>query len=109
MAMLRERLSERVKFHPDDYYLAILSQADNGGWILDLPPSLQPHQPELEQMLGKVFTGRPSNTENLALAQQMSINWCLSKCRQNGWSFDDQLRIAFAHQKSSQFASQPGS
>ena len=87
MAMLKER----VNSYPDDSYLEILSQADNGGWVLRLPPSLKVHQSELEHLLGKVFSGRPSSLENLALAQQMSLNWCQSKCRQNGVSLDDCL------------------
>jgi hypothetical protein len=90
MAMLKER----VKHHPDDYYLEILSQADNGGWILRLPPSLKAQQPELEMLIDKVFSGRPSCRENLALAQQMSVNWCASKCRQRGVSLDDCLAEA---------------
>lgn len=82
-------LTERVRYSTDDPYLEILSPSDSGGWILRLPPSLKVHQSELEQLLGKVFSGRPSSNENLALAQQMSLNWCVSKCKQSGRSLDD--------------------
>jgi len=82
-------LGERVRVQPDDIYLQILSQADNGGWVLSLPPSLKAQQTELEQLLGQVFTGRPTSAYNLALAQQMSLNWCMSKCKKAGVSLDD--------------------
>jgi len=85
------RLGERARIQPDDCYLQILSQADNGGWELCLPPLLRAQQSELEQLLGQVFTGRPTSPINLALAQQMSLNWCMSKCRKAGLSFDDCL------------------
>lgn len=68
----------------EDSYLEILSQADCGNWVLSLPPGLRVHQQELEQLLGKVFAGRPHSQENLQLAKQMSLNWCFSKCRQTG-------------------------
>ncbi|HEY9772858.1 MAG TPA: hypothetical protein V6C81_03505 [Planktothrix sp.] len=84
-------IHERVRTsHRDDYYLEILSTSDNGNWVLSLPSSLRAHQSELEQLLGKVFSGTTS-LENLALAQQMSLNWCASKCRQSGMSLDDCL------------------
>jgi len=85
MAIVKERIS---RFQRDDY-LEILSQSDNGSWELRLPPPLQQHQPELEQLLGKVFSGCHGSIENLALAQQMSLNWCVSKCRAAGVNLED--------------------
>lgn len=64
----------------------LLSVSD-GHFIVKLPDTLKDHQDELERLLGKVFMGKTSET-NLALARQMSINWCLSKCKQNGISVD---------------------
>jgi hypothetical protein len=84
-------LQDRPTRFQQDFCLEILSAADNGGWVLRLPASLKAHQPELEQLLGNVFSGRPSSSENLALAQQMSLNWCASKCRQNGLTLEDCL------------------
>lgn len=74
-------------FAANDNLLDILSE--NGtGWVLSLPPTLQEFQPELEALLGKVFSQR-QHPENLALAQQMSLNWCRSKCRQVGINFEE--------------------
>ncbi len=66
--------------------LDILSISE-GNWVLRLPPSLIQHQPELERLLTKVFSGRTE--ENLALAQQMSLNWCVAKCKQSGITLDE--------------------
>ncbi len=60
-----------------------------GTWELSLPPSLRMYQGELEALLGKVFSSRQMQPENLALAQQMSLNWCVSKCREVGISFEE--------------------
>jgi hypothetical protein len=83
MAMIREF----TKFHPSDSCLDILS-ADGSDWVVSLPPTLKEYQGELEALLGKVFSQR-QHPENLALAQQMSLNWCQSKCRQVGISFEE--------------------
>jgi hypothetical protein len=80
--------------HQEDNYLEILSRTECGNWILSLPPVLRIHQQELEQLLGKVFAGRPQSDENLALAKQMSLNWCFSKCRQAGMALEDCWREA---------------
>lgn len=69
-----------------DGELDILSISE-GNWVLRLPPSLIQHQPELERLLTKVFSGRTE--ENLALAQQMSLNWCVAKCKQSGMTLDE--------------------
>ena len=77
--------------HPNtDPYLQVLSLDAAGAWQLNLPTALKDHQSELETMLHKVFTGdiTPSKKKNLALAQQMSLNWCMFKCRQIGISFE---------------------
>lgn len=79
------------RFAREDYFVDILTLEENGGWTLRLPPALRAHQGELEQLLGKVFAGGRSTRDNLALAQQMSLNWCVSKARQNGKSLEDCL------------------
>jgi hypothetical protein len=71
----------------------LLSVSESGGFVLSLPPNLQDYQPELEGLLGKVFSGRPTSPVNLALAKQMSINWCVSKCKQTGLSVDRCLEM----------------
>ena len=71
------------------YNLGILSQHPTGSWVLSLPPDLKVYQGELEDLLGRVFTSSRFFPENFALAQQMSLNWCMSKCREVGISFDE--------------------
>ncbi|HNB21419.1 MAG TPA: hypothetical protein PKZ32_03335 [Candidatus Melainabacteria bacterium] len=73
------------------YFEEILTQSGGSQWTLSLPPQLKAHQHELESLLTKVFRGRCS-PENLPLAQQLALNWCMSKCRQAGLSFDDCIR-----------------
>ena len=73
------------------YFEEILTQSGGSQWTLSLPAQLKSHQHELETLLSKVFRGRCS-PENLPLAQQLSLNWCMSKCRQAGLSFDDCIR-----------------
>jgi hypothetical protein len=63
-------------------WFELLRSADVDG--LSLPPSLNDYQEELELLLGRVFSGRPRLPENLALALQMSLNWCAVKCRELG-------------------------
>jgi hypothetical protein len=70
------------------YFLTVLSD-DGTTWVVSLPPKLKIYQPELEALLGKVFTDRRLRAENLQLAQQLSINWCRSKCRQVGLSIEE--------------------
>jgi hypothetical protein len=69
----------------------LVSVSDSGSWILSLPIDLREHQPELERLLMKVFNNLPKSPDNVALAKQMSINWCVSKCKQNGLRFEDCL------------------
>jgi len=88
MASMTER-ARRTSRLDDGYYLDILCESDSGSWVLRLPPVLRAQQQELEQMLGKVFSGRPSSKENFALAQQLSLNWCSSKARQAGVALED--------------------
>jgi hypothetical protein len=66
------------------YFVDILSQNSSGNWVLNLPARLKPYQDELELLLGRAFTGRPRCQENLELAQQLTLNWCISKCRKQG-------------------------
>lgn len=70
------------------YYLDILSE-DGSSWVVSLPPKLKVYQPELEALLGKVFADRRRRPENFLLAQQLSLNWCMSKCRQVGISIEE--------------------
>lgn len=73
------------------YFEDILTQSGGSQWTLSLPQQLKSHQHELESLLNKVFRGRCS-PENLSLAQQLALNWCMSKCRQDGLSFDECIR-----------------
>ena len=73
----------------EERYLKILSASESGSWILELPPRLRPHQPELETMLGRVFPQSLTAPENVALAKQLSLNWCMSKARNQGMDIDD--------------------
>ncbi|MBK7748364.1 MAG: hypothetical protein IPP57_07355 [Candidatus Obscuribacter sp.] len=73
---------------PTEGTMELLSVSENGQYVVSLPATLKDHQQELERLLGKVFTGRPTSANNLALARQMSINWCISKCKQTGQSID---------------------
>lgn len=70
------------------YYTDIVTLTEGGTWSLSLPPALHSYQAELESMLERVFRNR-YNQENLALAQQLSLNWCMSKCKQAGMSFEE--------------------
>ena len=72
----------RPAYQEKVYYPDILSVSECGDWTLHLPPTLQQHQRELEVLLRKVFNNRPRSPENIALAKQMSLNWCASKSRQ---------------------------
>ena len=72
----------------DNCHLSILSD-DGITWVVSLPPRLKVYQGELEDLLGKVFAGRQRRPENFPLAQQLSLNWCMSKCRQVGISMDE--------------------
>jgi hypothetical protein len=78
---------------PTQNTLGLLSVSPQGGFILSLPADLRDYQGELECLLGKVFSGRPTSAGNLALAKQMSINWCVSKCKQTGLSVDKCLEL----------------
>jgi hypothetical protein len=78
---------------PEEFFLQILYQ-DDAGWKLRLPEELRAHQSELEQLLDKVFANRGHSAENFALAQQLAVNWCFSKCRQNGIAVEDCLASA---------------
>jgi hypothetical protein len=70
-------------------FLQIVTTSESGAFVLALPPRLKGDQSELEVMLGKVFSGRRFSPDNLALAQQLSLNWCESKARSHGISFEE--------------------
>ncbi len=72
-----------------DYFLDILSEVGGDTWVVSLPPRLKAYEGELQALLGKVFAGRRRRPENFPLAQQLSLNWCISKCRQEGISIED--------------------
>ncbi|HEY9683206.1 MAG TPA: hypothetical protein V6C86_16630 [Oculatellaceae cyanobacterium] len=84
--------SSSQNISPEEFFLQILYQ-DDSSWKLRLPKELSSYQAELEQLLAKVFADRHSS-ENFALAQQLAVNWCFSKCRQNGISVEDCLKSA---------------
>lgn len=87
MSSLKER-AQLTASRDNRRFLDVL--CDNGrSWSVELPPKLKVYQPELEALLGKVFAGRARRPENFALAQQLSLNWCLSKCRQVGISLEE--------------------
>ena len=71
-----------------DTQLEVLSRSTNGAWTLNLPPELRDAQNEIESLLGRVFADK-SSLENFQRAQQMTLNWCLSKWRKMGLSPDD--------------------
>ena len=74
------------------FFADILTQNSAGKWVLCLPSRLRADQDELELLLARAFSGRPRCQENLELAQQLTLNWCLSKCRKQGVSLEDCLR-----------------
>lgn len=71
------------------YFLDIVANGGSDAWVLNLPPRLKAYQSEIESLLGRVFSGLPKSTDNLELAQQMTMNWCISKCRKIGINFDE--------------------
>ena len=73
----------------EETILDVLRASESGNFVLTLPPLLKDYECELQGLLNKVFSGRPSSPENLALAQQLSLNWCFSKIRQKGLSLDE--------------------
>ena len=78
----------RPKRRSDDLFSNIIT-VDGSGWVIDLPLPLRGHQAELEALLFKVFAERAKSAENLALAKQLSMNWCFSKCKQAGVNLED--------------------
>lgn len=80
-----------LKQHPADLegrlWLEILASNCNDG-MYQLPAQLQVYEGELELLMAKVFRGRTRGPENIDLARQMYLNWCLSKSRQLGIAFD---------------------
>ncbi|PWT97304.1 MAG: hypothetical protein C5B53_08215 [Candidatus Melainabacteria bacterium] len=67
----------------------ILTKSETGSWVLSLPPPLRANQNELEMMLIRVFSDKRSSAQNLALAQQLSLNWCTSQAFKRGLSLED--------------------
>jgi hypothetical protein len=72
--------------------LQILTTSESGLWVLALPSPLRPHQQELELILAKVFAEKNNSPDNLALAQQLSLNWCVSMARKQGISLEETFR-----------------
>jgi hypothetical protein len=70
--------------HSLEPFMPIISINEKGTFVLTLPSFLQAEQKELEQMLSRVFTNRIDTPANLALAQQLSLNWCASKAKKTG-------------------------
>ncbi len=68
-------------------WLEILASNGVDG-MYQMPAQLRSHEGELEVLMAKVFTGRSRGPENIDLARQMYLNWCLSKSRQLGITFD---------------------
>ena len=82
------RLRNSAAISAEELFLQILYE-DDAGWKLRLPKALSSHQGELEQLLDNVFKNRTHSPENFALAQQLAVNWCFSKCRQYGIAVED--------------------
>lgn len=70
------------------YSLSILSE-EGATWTVSLPAKLKAYQDELEALLGKVFADSCHRPENFHLAQQLSLNWLRSKCRQVGLTIEE--------------------
>ena len=70
--------------HSLEEIMPIVSLNENGAFTLTLPGFLRPEQKELEQMLSRIFADHKNISANLALAQQLSINWYMSKAKKNG-------------------------
>jgi hypothetical protein len=70
--------------HSLEEIMPIVSLKESGAYVLTLPGFLQSDQNELEHMLNRIFAGCISSPYNLALAQQLSLNWCTSKAKKNG-------------------------
>lgn len=79
-----QQLDKADSQHEGRIWFDLVSRPGAGSCVLSLPAALQQYQGELEILLGKVFAGRPQLPENLALAQQMSLNWCQAKSQQLG-------------------------
>jgi hypothetical protein len=92
-AVQKKSTTEASSLSPEEFFLQILYQ-DDAGWKLRLPEELRAHQGELEELLEKVFANRGHSAENFALAQQLAVNWCFSKCRKNGIAVEDCLASA---------------
>lgn len=74
---------------PASYFANIVAPGSADSWVLNLPPRLRMYQSEIEGLLGKVFSGRPRSADNIELAQQMTLNWCISKCQKIGINWDE--------------------
>ncbi len=70
--------------HSLEQLMPVISLSDKGCIVLSLPGFLRGEETELEQMLNRVFGNRMQTADNLALAQQLSLNWCLSKAKKTG-------------------------
>ncbi len=70
--------------HSLEEIMPIVSLNESGAYVLSLPSFLRPEQKELEQMLSRIFADRNNSLANLALAQQLSINWYMSKAKKSG-------------------------
>lgn len=76
-------------FGAAEFFANILEPGINNSWELNLPPRLRDHQPEIETLLSRVFSDRPHSADNLELAKQMTMNWCVSKWRKMGFPAEE--------------------
>lgn len=83
--------SKQISGGESSYFVDILTQNAAGNWVLCLPSRLREYQDELELLLGRAFAGRPRCQENLELAQQLVLNWCISKCKKQGITLEQCL------------------
>ncbi|MBX9693556.1 MAG: hypothetical protein K2Z81_14300 [Cyanobacteria bacterium] len=71
----------------------IVSVSESGAWTVSMPAPLDAHKSELEHLINKVFANRLQSEDNIALAKQMSLNWCVSKCKQVGLPPDECIQV----------------
>lgn len=76
----KTRVTSCINQFPDDL-MPIVSLEESGCYAISLPASLKGEQHELEQMLNRLFAGRINSQINLALAQQLSLNWYAVKMK----------------------------
>ncbi|MCA9805860.1 MAG: hypothetical protein KC777_28020 [Cyanobacteria bacterium HKST-UBA02] len=81
IARHQNKINPVHRVQPLEHEVDIVSRSHTGDWAMALPEVLQPFEDELLVILGKVFASCPQNSEDMALAKQLSLNWCIAKCK----------------------------